>query len=259
MRMASLDSSEGALTNSCSSVSTTRFTGFACTRTGFTSASAARSSTDAFSVAENSIVCRPFEQSFRTSRHSFRKPSSRRRSASSKTTISSSSMWTDAVFSRWSSNLPGVAMTMSGCWRSELACSCCTKPPATSSYVTMVYFARSFSMAWHWTASSRVGIRTIAFVATWPATMRPWALRFRARTLALWHRRSRQGSRNDAVLPEPVSAVASTSRPWSAGGITSLWMGVGESNLSSATERSRGLERRRSENAMPVWRLPSTP
>mmetsp|Transcript_92879 Transcript_92879/g.266212 ORF Transcript_92879/g.266212 Transcript_92879/m.266212 type:complete len:227 (-) Transcript_92879:137-817(-) len=219
---ASLNSSEGAFTNSCSSVSATRFTMFALTRTGFTSASFASSSTDSLCVAEKSIVWRPFEQHLSTCWHSSRKPSSNRRSASSKMTISSSSMWTDCVLSKWSSMRPGVATTMSGCIRRAFAWSPATKPPATSWYVTKVYLARSLSMAWHCTASSRVGMSTSAFVATCPEITRPLASRFRDLTFALWHSRSRVGSRKEAVLPEPVSAVANTSRPCKAGGTTSL-------------------------------------
>ena len=41
--------------------------------------------------------------------------------------------------------------------------------------------------------------------------------------------RWRIGSANAAVLPVPVAACASTSRPSSMGGIDSLWMGVGSS------------------------------
>mmetsp|Transcript_111871 Transcript_111871/g.316482 ORF Transcript_111871/g.316482 Transcript_111871/m.316482 type:complete len:298 (-) Transcript_111871:52-945(-) len=172
-------------------------------------------------------------------------------------TISSSSRCTEALFSRWSSSLPGVAITMSGCARSDWAWSCARKPPATSWCVTDVYLARSLSIAWHCTASSRVGIRTMAFVAGWSTMRRPSGPRLRARTVGLWQSRSRIGSRKEAVLPEPVSAVASTSRPRSAGGITSLCMGVGVSNLSSATARSSGLERRSSAKCMPVLRWPS--
>mmetsp|Transcript_4478 Transcript_4478/g.12189 ORF Transcript_4478/g.12189 Transcript_4478/m.12189 type:complete len:236 (+) Transcript_4478:1515-2222(+) len=109
-------------------------------------------------------------------------------------------------------------------------------------------------MAWHCTASSRVGIITMAFVATGPEMTRPEASRRRARTLGLWQRRSKAGSRNDAVLPEPVSAVASTSRPWRAGGMTSLWMGVGDSKPKSVTALRSGRESRRSAKWIPVCR-----
>ena len=64
-------------------------------------------------------------------------------------------------------------------------------------------------------ASSRVGTRTSADVlpsAAWPIGMR-WSV----------------GSANAAVLPVPVGASASRSRPASSGGIASRWMGVGSS------------------------------
>mmetsp|Transcript_57699 Transcript_57699/g.130131 ORF Transcript_57699/g.130131 Transcript_57699/m.130131 type:complete len:284 (-) Transcript_57699:8-859(-) len=145
-------------------------------------------------------------------------------------------------------------MTTSGCERSELAWSQLTKPPATSSKVIVVCFARLVSMEWHCTASSRVGIKIMAFVATGPVTRRPLASRVRALTVGLWQSLSSTGRRNDAVFPEPVSAVASMSRPRSAGGITSRCTGVGVSKFSSVTARSRGRERRRSEKCMPVFR-----
>mmetsp|Transcript_33615 Transcript_33615/g.101495 ORF Transcript_33615/g.101495 Transcript_33615/m.101495 type:complete len:235 (-) Transcript_33615:396-1100(-) len=131
-RTASRKSSDGAFTNSCSRVSATRFTAFALTRTGLTRASFASSSTEVLCVAEKSMVWRPLEQHFRTCMHSSRNPNSSSLSASSKMTISRSSMCTDCVFSRWSSMRPGVATTMSGWLRRELAWSWDTKPPATS-------------------------------------------------------------------------------------------------------------------------------
>jgi hypothetical protein len=45
--------------------------------------------------------------------------------------------------------------------------------------------------------------------------------------------RCRIGSRNAAVLPLPVAALARMSRPSRAGGIASDWIGVGRVNPSS--------------------------
>ena len=66
-------------------------------------------------------------------------------------------------------------------------------------------------------ASSRVGVTTSARVVRrgFPS------------------RRCRIGSRNAAVLPLPVAAHASRSRPSSAGGMASAWIGVGRTKPSS--------------------------
>jgi len=83
-----------------------------------------------------------------------------------------------------------------------------------------------------WAASSRVGVRTRA------RTPRP------GRSA----RRCRIGSTNAAVLPLPVIAAASRSRPSSAGGRTARWTGVGSMKPRSAMPRWRAGLRRKSEN-----------
>mmetsp|Transcript_21882 Transcript_21882/g.46776 ORF Transcript_21882/g.46776 Transcript_21882/m.46776 type:complete len:238 (-) Transcript_21882:117-830(-) len=143
---------------------------------------------------------------------------------------------------------------MSGCCRNASAWSVETKPPVTSWNVTGVKRAKSLSIAWHCTASSRVGMSTMALVATCPAITRPAASRFLALTLALWHSRSNVGSRKEAVFPEPVSAVARISRPCSADGMTSLWIGVADVNPRLERARRRGLESLKSANWTPVER-----
>ena len=72
-----------------------------------------------------------------------------------------------------------------------------------------------------WIASSRVGSRISAY------GLEP-AVFF-----------SMTGTANDAVLPVPVCAWPMMSRPASAAGIVSSWMGVGSSNPMSAIALSR--------------------
>src|SRR5688572_10800330 len=97
-------------------------------------------------------------------------------------------------------------------------------PPNTDAAVIGVCTARSFRSSRICAASSRVGVITSARVVP------------RGRSISLW----RMGSRNAAVLPLPVMAQASTSRPAIAGGIASAWIGVGRVKPSSL---------------MPFWRF----
>ena len=78
-------------------------------------------------------------------------------------------------------------------------------PPNTAAAVTGVCTARSFRSSTIWAASSRVGVSTSARVVP------------RGFSISRW----RMGSRKAAVLPLPVMAQASTSRPARAGGIAS--------------------------------------
>ena len=84
-----------------------------------------------------------------------------------------------------------------------------------------------------WAHSSRVGVRMSARVVR------------RGLPISRW----RIGSTKAAVLPLPVAAQASTSRPASAGGIACSWIGVGRAKPSSRiaaqqqrieTERGKG-------------------
>ena len=71
-------------------------------------------------------------------------------------------------------------------------------------------------------ASSRVGVMTSARVAP----------------RGVPARRCRIGSRKAAVLPLPVTAQASTSRPAMAGGMASRWIGVGVDEAQSRRPRA---------------------
>ena len=123
---------------------------------------------------------------------------------------------------------PGVATTMSGRERRSASCPFSDNPPTISEKRTSVKRPRWRPISSHWAASSRVGQRTRTRVAV----MR------RGRCIS----RSRAGSRNAAVFPEPVTADAHTSTPRSAGGITAAWIGVGAVNPSSETALRSGLE-----------------
>jgi hypothetical protein len=60
------------------------------------------------------------------------------------------------------------------------------------------------------------------------------------------------GSRNAAVLPLPVMAQASTSRPASAGGIASCWTGVGRVKPTSRVARTMEGSRPKAEKGIPA-------
>ena len=75
---------------------------------------------------------------------------------------------------------------------------------------------------WVWMASSRVGER----ITPRTPTVYECALSF-----------SKSGSRNAAVFPEPVRAIATTSRPESTTGMVRRWMGVGTRYPFRFTER----------------------
>ena len=86
-------------------------------------------------------------------------------------------------------------------------------PPMISAWVSLRWapYFRKFSATW--SASSRVGSR-----------IRLRGMRARAR---LPERMSSIGKVNPAVLPVPVCAQPSTSRPIRTNGIACAWMGVG--------------------------------
>src|SRR5258706_667884 len=66
-------------------------------------------------------------------------------------------------------------------------------------------------------------------------------------------RRWRMGRTNAAVLPLPVIAQASRSRPSIAGGIASVWMGVGRVKPSSLTPLRRSGWSWNDEKDMGFW------
>jgi hypothetical protein len=118
---------------------------------------------------------------------------------------------------------PGVATITSTPLRKACSCGPMPTPPKIAAALIGVCTARSFRSSRIWAASSRVGVSTSARVVP--------------RGLSIsW---CRIGSRNAAVLPLPVVAEASTSRPASAGGIASVWIGVGRVKPSSFTPFKR--------------------
>ena len=62
--------------------------------------------------------------------------------------------------------------------------------------------------------------------------------------------RERSGSAKAAVLPVPVWAVPSRSRPSSSGGMDWAWMGVGASYPMRASDSSTAWDRPRSANVV---------
>ncbi len=96
-------------------------------------------------------------------------------------------------------------------------------PPKTAAADIEVCTASWRACSSIWAASSRVGVR----------------IRARVTPRVLPERRLKIGSRKAAVLPLPVMAQASTSRPSMAGGIESDWIGVGRVNPISRTPRRR--------------------
>lgn len=64
--------------------------------------------------------------------------------------------------------------------------------------------------------------------------------------------RSKQGRRNEAVLPLPVTAEAQTSKPLRLGGMLEDWMGVGVMKPMEVQPRRRGRERFRVEKEVVV-------
>mmetsp|Transcript_23973 Transcript_23973/g.58755 ORF Transcript_23973/g.58755 Transcript_23973/m.58755 type:complete len:252 (-) Transcript_23973:251-1006(-) len=183
-------------------------------RAGFFMENSARSSTPLVSVALNNMVCRRLGQCRTISRISSKKPISNNRSASSSTRLARSSSPTLCVLRTWSISRPGVATTTSGLVRSAAACTLADKPPTTKAARMVVNCARRSVIWCTCTASSRVGTSTSTCVA---ATGRGPRCSMR----------SRHGSMNAAVLPDPVTARPQMSRPVRARGTTAAWIGVG--------------------------------
>src|SRR6185437_6682836 len=88
-------------------------------------------------------------------------------------------------------------------------------PPTTTEERTGRLAASFTAASWTWSASSRVGVRIRAET---PVGRSPR------------ERSSKIGRRNARVLPVPVCAVATTSRPSRAGGIACACTGVGWTN-----------------------------
>ena len=153
-------------------------------------------------------------------------PMSSMRSASSRTTTSTSRRSAAPCHMR-SSRRPGVATMISGRCPRPRTCACMSAPPTT-----VVAYTRderpSWSMvSWIWNASSRVGART-----------RP-----RGGPSGEPASRSTMGTTKAAVLPVPVWAQPSMSRPCRAGAMAFAWMGVGVTKPIRAKSSSSGPDR----------------
>ena len=163
------------------------------------------------SVAENSSVWREEGVAATTFFMVGQKPMSSMRSASSSTSTSTSRSLTTPRSMR-SYSLPGVATRTSMPRSSFAICPLYFVPPITVSMRRFDAFAscvQAASICW---VSSRVGLTT-------SARGDPGRL---ARPM-----RSNRGSANAAVLPVPVVAAATTSRPSRTNGIACSCTGVG--------------------------------
>ena len=143
-----------------------------------------------------------------------RKPISNIRSTSSRTKNSTS----DRSMKRWftrSSKRPGQATSTSTPSRIAWTCGRWPTPPKTSAWRIRMWLPYVSRLLPTWVASSRVGVST--------------------RTRAVFGRirrgsrcsASRIGSENAAVLPVPVCAQPSKSRPCNSRGIAWAWIGEG--------------------------------
>ena len=141
------------------------------------------------------------------------------RSASSSTSTSTSSSM-QAPWLMRSSRRPGVATSTSHPRASALFCGPYETPPTTVTAVCPVRLAmarQTSSICW---ASSRVGVTT-SMRGPQPTESLPRRERFTCGSL------SSVGSRKAAVLPVPVWAAASRSRPASTSGMERSCTGVG--------------------------------
>ena len=173
-------------------------------------------------VALKNNVCLGFGTCFRTLRISGRKPMSSIRSASSSTRYSRSGSLAYPYW-KWSSNRPGVAAMRSTPLRNAVSCGFMPTPPYTAAAFRSVWRASASKSAMIWSASSRVGAMTNARVVPRGFAMSSCMI----------------GRRNAAVLPLPVAAHASRSRPFRAWGMASDWIGVGWVKPRSSMPRTR--------------------
>ena len=162
-------------------------------------------------VAEKNRVWRFGGVSLKMRSMSGMKPMSSIRSASS-TTISSTPFSIILPRSNRSSRRPGVAISTSTPLFSAATWSPIDTPPISRTQLSLVPLAYFSKLIATWSASSRVGASTSAR-----------GIRARARPL---DRRSMRGRVKAAVLPVPVWAMPSTSRPARATGMAWAWMGV---------------------------------
>ena len=162
------------------------------------------------SVALTRSVWRESGSILRIRRSCSAKPISKRRSASSKTTISTLASESDISWMRCHRR-PGVAITTSGAAPSAANWLSRPSPPTTSVCCRSVCFPIARENLRVWIARSRVGLSTSARIPSGACACSRCSI----------------GTRNAAVLPLPVRAIATTSFPFSATGITFRWIGVG--------------------------------
>ncbi|TWH02758.1 hypothetical protein L613_000900000390 [Pseudoxanthomonas taiwanensis J19] len=180
------------------------------TSTGSRSSWRASSRIASGKVAENSRVWRWPWQRLAISRTGSSKPMSSMRSASSSTRVRTTPRCSTRLRAS-SCTRPGVPTTTCGsCACSEAICgSSATPPVSTLSLRLGMPVARRRSWRPTWSASSRVGHSTSAWQRDWPGSSRCSKPRPKA-----------------AVLPLPVGACASRSRPSRIGGSDCAWIGV---------------------------------
>ena len=185
--------------------------------------------TDDSMVAEKNIVWRSFGVAPRIRWMLGRKPMSSMRSASSRTTI-----WIPPSFTRSrlmkSHKRPGVAISTCAPLRTAVNWVFSLRPPTITAERRPLPGAILLKTSLIWMASSRVGLSTRAHAPFWCAS------------------RSMRGSTKASVLPVPVWAVATTSRPANAGSIA--WACTGVISVKPFFEilLLRGAERESSEN-----------
>mmetsp|Transcript_75033 Transcript_75033/g.202874 ORF Transcript_75033/g.202874 Transcript_75033/m.202874 type:complete len:236 (+) Transcript_75033:2110-2817(+) len=181
------------------------------TKTGFLTPAREKETSCDGSVAEKSRHCLETGVPSRIFCSCSAKPSSKRRSASSKTRN-----WTrdsDSSASKmWCIKRPGVAMTTSGLFAKCSNCASMACPPTKRQHRKPVNRPSCLQNLAVCIASSRVGDRTTA--------RKPTDTECELRVCMM-------GMRNAAVLPDPVRAIATTSWPSRMVGMVFLWMGVG--------------------------------
>ena len=222
----------------CSIFGTTVACGATSTRSGSRRNSFVRSSISGGIVAEKSSDCRR-GCSFATSeRTGLMKPMSSMRSASSSTTKRVSSSRSSPPSTR-STMRPGVAITTSTPRAMPRTWALRDMPPRTS-WVESRPPAKLRRLASICTASSRVGARMSARQVF--GLGRPLRPRI-ACTI---------GRPKAAVLPVPVCATPSRSRPSSCAGIEAAWIGVGRCRPERASASMSGREIPRSAKVVLV-------
>ncbi len=189
--------------------SATLLRGSASTRAGSFSRPVASASSSAGRVAEKSICCRASGIAFISHWISGQNPISSRRSASSSTRVRSwlsvSNCWPSRSRSR-----PGVATSSCGPSASSACCCACSTPPHRVTSRRPSPAAGPCNASLTCAASSRVGTSTSPCTPSRAGSSR-----------------CSSGKPNARVLPLPVRASASRSRPASAAGIASCCTRVG--------------------------------